>query len=222
MPFVVSELLEGETLRAKLNAGPLPVGTAVRYACQTAEGLSAAHQMGVVHRDLKPENLFVTHSGTVKILDFGLAKYREDLVARLQDSSSDTWPGMLLGTVGYMSPEQVRGMTLDERSDLFSLGVILYEMVSGVPPFHGDCAIETLSAILTDELPKLPARVPREVERIIRHCLEQDREHRFQSARDLLLNLEAALSVRSGASLRRNARPVRPPVLSGLLAFLRL
>ena len=176
MPFVVSELLHGGTLRERMKAGALPATVAVKYGLQVARGVVAAHEHGVVHRDLKPENIFITQDDRVKILDFGLAKYRtEALEALQQDPSFSTQPGVLLGTVGYMSPEQVRGLPLDCRSDIFSLGVILYEMVSGAAPFKGDSAVEKLNAILKDDPPCLrhgDAKISAELDRLIRHCLD--------------------------------------------------
>jgi serine/threonine protein kinase len=202
MPYVVSELLRGDTLRGCLKNGGVPVRTAIAYALEVARGLVAAHHLDVVHRDLKPENIFVTDDGRVKILDFGLAKCRNATLGFPHDPTASTKPGALLGTVGYMSPEQVRGAGADERSDIFSLGVILHEMISGVAPFHGDSAIETLHAILKDDPPMLPDRegVSTELERVIRHCLEKSPDARFQSARDLLFVLESALT-----------SPQRPP-----------
>ena len=210
-PFVVSELLEGETLRAHVSCGKLPLPVALEYARQIAEGLAAAHRLEVVHRDLKPENIFITQRGHVKILDFGLAKCREQAIDELSDPSASTQPGVLLGTVGYMSPEQVRGKTVDHRSDLFSLGVILYEMLSGSAPFRGDSAIDTLGAILRDEPQPLTAAldIPPALDAVVRHCLEKDREARFQSARDLLFNLQLLASSRQTETVRRGseARP---------------
>jgi eukaryotic-like serine/threonine-protein kinase len=210
VPFVVSELLRGETLRARLKDGALPVGVSVSYAVEVARGLTAAHYLGVVHRDLKPENIFITEDERVKILDFGLAKCRnETLGIPQQDSSVSTQPGTLLGTVGYMSPEQVRGVSTDERSDIFSLGVILHEMISGNAPFHGDSAIETLHAILKDDAPVLPDRegISAELEHVIRHCLEKSSDARFQSARDLAFVLEFVL--RSPQRPQPRTRPAR-------------
>jgi len=195
MPFVVSELLRGETLRARMKEGAVPVHAAIGYALEIARGLIAAHHLDVVHRDLKPENIFITEDERVKILDFGLAKCRYETLGIPQDPTASTKPGMMLGTVGYMSPEQVRGAGADARSDIFSVGVILHEMISGVAPFHGDSAVETLHAILKDDPPVLPDRVgvSSELERVIRHCLEKMPDARFQSARDLLFVLEFAL-----------------------------
>jgi len=196
LSYVVSELLTGETLRGCLKNGAVPVRTAIVYALEIARGLIAAHHLDVVHRDLKPENIFVTEDGRVKILDFGLAKCRHASLARPHDLNDSTKPGALLGTVGYMAPEQVRGASADKRSDIFSLGVVLHEMISGVAPFHGDSAVETLHAILKDDPPVLPDRegVSTELERVIRHCLEKSPDARFQSARDLLFVLESALT----------------------------
>ena len=220
VPFVVSELLRGETLRARMKEGALPIGVAVTFAVEVARGLIAAHHLGVVHRDLKPENIFITEDERVKILDFGLAKCRNETLGFAQhDSSVSTQPGTLLGTVGYMSPEQVRGGSTDERSDIFSLGVILHEMISGIAPFHGDSAIETLYAILKGDAPTLPARegLPAELEPVIRHCLEKIPDMRFQSARDLAFILELAL--RSPQRPRPRTRPARR-LLGSIFGFL--
>jgi len=220
LPYVVSELLRGDTLRGCLKNGAVPVRTAIAYALEIARGLIAAHHLDVVHRDLKPENIFITTDGRVKILDFGLAKCRNVTLGCPHDPAASTMPGTLLGTVGYMSPEQVRGGAADERSDLFSLGVILHEMISGVAPFHGDSALETLQAILKDDPPLLPERegVSTELERIIRHCLEKSPDARFQSARDLLFVLESALISPQRAS-RSQPRPARRLVESILSLF---
>jgi eukaryotic-like serine/threonine-protein kinase len=198
-PFVVSELLHGETVRERMKDGALPARVAVKYALQVARGLGAAHKQGIVHRDLKPENIFITEDDRVKILDFGLAKYRAEALEALQDSTISTQPGVLLGTVGYMSPEQARGLPIDHRSDIFSLGVILYEMVSGAAPFTGESAVETLNAILKDDPPCLRhgvGKVSAELDRVIRRCLEKNPEMRFQSVGDLAFAFELVL--RSG------------------------
>jgi len=220
-PYVVSELLHGQTLRARMENGPLPVRLAVGHAVEIAQGLVAAHEVGIVHRDLKPENIFVTDNERLKILDFGLAKCRkETLGLPQQDSSKSTEPGTILGTVGYMSPEQARGGATDERSDIFSLGVILYEMIAGVAPFRGDSAVETLHAILKDAPPRLPRRdgISRELEHIVRHCLEKKPEARFQSANDLLFVLEELRLRWLRAAQRRVTRTHR--FLNSILALL--
>ncbi len=155
--YAVTELLRGETLRSRLEAGPLPSRVGVDYALQIAKGLAAAHERGVVHRDLKPENIFVSRDGHVKILDFGLARREEKLepgeVTSAPTASGETEPGTVLGTIGYMSPEQVRAITADHRSDIFSLGAILYEMLAGKRAFRKDTAGDTMAAILRDEPP---------------------------------------------------------------------
>ncbi len=213
VPYIVTELLEGETLRNRVLAGPLPVRKAIDYAVQIARGLAAAHEKGIVHRDLKPENLFLTKDGRVKILDFGLAKLKSEKDERgqtdLQTVSGGTEPGVVLGTMGYMSPEQVRGRAVDKRSDLFAFGTILYEMLSGQRAFRGDSAADTITAILTKEPPDL-SQTNKEIhpglDRIVRHCLEKNPEERFESARDVAFDLEALSSVSA-------------PTMSGAQAF---
>jgi eukaryotic-like serine/threonine-protein kinase len=209
-PYIVSELLEGETLRERLQrgrAGALPTRKAIDYAIQIARGLSAAHERGIVHRDLKPENIFVTSDGRAKILDFGLAKLTERDpigagVSALPTTPPDTLPGVVLGTIGYMSPEQVRGLAADHRSDLFSFGAILYELCSGQRAFRGDTSADTMSAVLKEDPPDLPAadrQLPPALLRILDRCLEKSPAARFQSAGDLAFALEA-LSGHSGAT----------------------
>ncbi|HET9261565.1 MAG TPA: serine/threonine-protein kinase [Vicinamibacterales bacterium] len=191
--YAVTELLEGETLRGKLDAGPITQKQAVDYALQIARGLSAAHGKGVVHRDLKPENLFVTRDGHLKILDFGLAK-RVEPVAEMSAPtiSGHTEPGTIMGTVGYMSPEQVKGLSVDHRSDVFSFGAILYELLSGKRAFKRDTNAETMAAIMRDkprELSESGRNISTALDRIVKHCLEKDQEHRFQSAKDIVFSL---------------------------------
>jgi TolB-like protein len=197
--YAVMELLEGESLRGKLNAGPIPQKQAVDYALQVAKGLSAAHERGIVHRDLKPENLFISKDDHLKILDFGLAKrvdvVSEDEVTSAPTSSEHTEPGTLLGTIGYMSPEQVRGQPVDHRSDIFSVGTILYEMLSSKRAFKRNTASDTIAAILMqepEELAQSGRNVPPALDRIVKHCLEKDRANRFQSARDIVFALSEA------------------------------
>jgi Tol biopolymer transport system component len=209
-PYVVSELLEGETLRGRLSGGALPPRKAIDYALQIAHGLAAAHEKGIVHRDLKPENLFVTKDGRVKILDFGLAKlvHPEERGAQteLPTATAGTEPGVVLGTIGYMSPEQVRGRPADVRSDIFSFGAIFYEMLAGQRAFSGASAADTMSAILTKDPPDLSVtnkNVSPGLDRILRHCLEKNAEERFHSAHDVAFDIEAlsGLSTPSAAAL---------------------
>jgi Tol biopolymer transport system component len=202
-PYVAMELLEGETLREKINEG-LSVRKAIEYSIQIANGLAAAHEKGIVHRDLKPENIFITRDGRAKILDFGLAKLRPgkegDTDARTEQKG--TSPGTVVGTASYMSPEQVRAVEVDHRSDIFSFGAVLYEMLSGRRAFQGDSSVETMNAILKEEPPELShARtdIPPAIDLVIRHCLEKSPEERFQSAKDLAFDLER-ISSTSGSS----------------------
>ncbi len=197
-PYIVSELLEGTTLRELVRNGPLPVRKAIDCALQTARGLAAAHDKGIVHRDLKPENIFVTDDGRVKILDFGLAKLtRPEATSAGGDTLTaqvNTEPGQVLGTAGYMSPEQVRGKAADHRADIFAFGSILYEMLSGKRAFRGESPADTMSAILKEEpeeLSETGRNIPLLLERIVRHCLEKSPARRFQSAGDVAFNLEA-------------------------------
>ena len=204
-PYVVSELLEGQTLRERMGERALPIRKAVDCARQVAQGLAAAHEKGIVHRDLKPENLFVTRDGRVKILDFGLAKLThpeavETPLTQARTLTAATEPGVVMGTAGYMSPEQVRGLPADSRSDLFSLGAVLYEMLTGERAFRGGSAIETMNAILKEEPPGLPRIAAAPLQGIVRHCLEKNPEERFQSARDLAFDLEALAQLSSGGA----------------------
>jgi Tol biopolymer transport system component len=230
--FIVSELLEGESLRARIREGLIPPRKAIDYAVQVARGLAAAHEKGIVHRDLKPENLFVTRDGQVKILDFGLVKLTSNrFTAGDEDSDTlqpgNTEPGVVLGTVGYMAPEQVRGGSGDQRSDLFSFGAIVYEMLTGNRAFRGDSAVESLNAILKDEPPDLleaNPSLPAALDRIVRHCLEKNPNERFQSARDVafdLSNLSGLTSQTSGFIPRLRFHPRRllvPALLTLALA----
>lgn len=204
--YVVSELLEGQTLRDRLKQGPLRQRAALDCAVSVARGLSAAHAKSIIHRDLKPENIFLTRDGGVKILDFGLAKLvRPAALAadatNIPTQALDTNPGLVLGTVGYMSPEQIRGRELDPRSDTFSFGIILYEMLACERAFTGDSAADTMSAILSQDPPDLPESVTLGVHLIVRRCLEKDPDRRFQTMLDLAFALEAmgAASPASGS-----------------------
>lgn len=229
-PYVVSELLEGETLRERMRAGALSSRKAMDYAQQISKGLAAAHEKGIVHRDLKPENLFITNDGRAKILDFGLAKFTRPEADSLGDAPTEqiaTEAGTVMGTVGYMAPEQVRGKNADARSDIFAFGAILYEMLSGKRAFHGDSAADTMSAILKEEpreLTETNRNVSPALDRIVRHCLEKNPAERFQSARDVAFNLEALTDIstsgRSGLRAipeEKNSRHWLLPVLATLL-----
>jgi len=231
--YLVSELLEGQTLREKMNAGPLAQRRVADYAVEMARGLAAAHDKGIVHRDLKPDNIFITKDGRVKILDFGLAKQAIGEAGLSGQSATmaaptPTQPGTVMGTAGYMSPEQVRGQTVDHHSDIFSLGTILYEMISGKRAFKGDTGVETMSAILKEDPPELSEsglNVTPGLDRIVRHCLEKEPGQRFQSARDLAFDLEN-LSSLSGAtkpvtgSHPESATKLRTPLLIAIPALL--
>ena len=217
IPFLVSELLEGETLRAVLDRGALAQRKTIEYGVQIAQGLAAAHEKGIVHRDLKPENIFVTKDARVKILDFGLAK----LVERPNSSSNDatltsshTAAGVVMGTASYMAPEQVRGEPADPRTDIFAFGAVLYEMVSGTRAFRRDTAVETMTAVLKDDPPELADNVrlvSPAFDRIVRRCLEKNPEQRFQSARDLSFAL-SALSGTESSSVARVAAVASHPM----------
>jgi len=189
-PYLVSELLEGETLREQVKRGPIPLKKAIDYGLQIAHGLAAAHGKGIVHRDLKPENLFVTSDGRIKMLDFGLAKLTHaESEPQVTKQTFDTEPGAVLGTVGYMSPEQVRGQAADNRSDIFAIGAILYEMVSGKRAFQLETKADTMNAILNEDPPALSRVTPkisRALAQVVHRCMEKNADHRFQSVSDLL------------------------------------
>jgi hypothetical protein len=234
--YAVMELLEGETLRERLNGGALPVRKSVENAVQIARGLAAAHAKGLVHRDLKPENVFLLHDGQVKILDFGLARAVSSDTAT-SETIAGTDPGVVLGTVGYMAPEQVRGEAVEARADLFALGAVLYEMLSGQRAFKRDTPAETMTAILREDPPDFTPRrgdIPPALERIARHCLEKNPAERFQSARDVAFALESlsgsgtATTISAVAPARRRGRwlvwpaAVAARVAAGIVgAFLR-
>ncbi len=222
-PYLVMELLEGETLRERLNRGPLGVRKAVEVGLQIAHGLAAAHERGIVHRDLKPENIFLTKDGHTKLLDFGLAKANVGAaMAKASAGLSDltmatvqtlqTEPGMVMGTAPYMAPEQVRGEPVDHRADIFSFGAVLYEMLSGKQAFCGDTAVEVMNAVLKSdpaEFDPEQVKVPPALDRIVRHCLEKDAADRFQSARDLTFALAALSGSESTQALRTQVTPHR-------------
>src|SRR5947208_11719070 len=197
-PYIVSELLEGETLRERMAGGALQQRKAIDYGLQIAKGLAAAHEKGIVHRDIKPDNIFITDGGRVKILDFGLAKLTSATDGTSQTEvptrKVNTDPGTVMGTMGYMSPEQLRGKTADHRSDIFSFGAILYEMLSGKRAFRGDSMAETMSAILREDPPDLSVTnktISPALERVVHHCLEKNPDERFHSARDLAFAIES-------------------------------
>jgi serine/threonine protein kinase/Tol biopolymer transport system component len=226
-PYLVCELLEGKTLAESLRRGPLPIRQAIQFGVQIAHGLSAAHEKGIVHRDLKPENLFVTKDGRIKILDFGLAKVIPPKEGISNLASTVTRIGVAMGTVGYMSPEQVRGQSVDQRTDIFAFGAILYEMVMGKRSFLKSTEADTVSAILNEEPPpitQLAPDAPPALERVIRRCIEKNPEQRFRSASDLAFALEA---LSDPGTLRSGIHPVpadtpkqiRPVVLLFALAL---
>src|SRR6202451_1057594 len=228
VPYIVSELLEGKNLRQRLTEGPLPVREAEDYALQIALGLTAAHERLIVHRDLKPENLFRTVDGRVKILDFGVAKLQTpaDDERSMESMTTVTKHGAVIGTVAYMSPEQLRGKPVDHRSDIFSFGAILYEMMSGCRAFRGETEVDTMTAVLREE----PARtnledalIPPGYQDIIQHCLEKDPKNRFQSAKDLVFALQtlagsAGVRPSSNSKTTTRAIPVLPWALVAALA----
>ena len=219
-PYIVTELLEGETLRQKLDHGPAAPRRAIEWGLATARGLAAAHAKSIVHRDIKPENLLITKDGRLKILDFGLAK---QLPAAPSTESQTTAllssPGAVMGTPAYMSPEQVRGEALGAGSDLFSLGCVLYEMLAGRRPFLGDTAMDVMSAILREEPPEFTAQPPG-LAGIIRRCLEKDREARFHSAADLAFALEALSNPSAASSPDISASPVARKSRAGMYGIL--
>src|SRR5215470_4953018 len=213
-PYIVSELLTGETLRERLRRERLPLRRVINYALQIARGLAAAHEKGIVHRDLKPENLFLTKDGRVKILDFGLAKLKPtptDIDSNAATHLPSTASGIVMGTVGYMAPEQVRDEEVDNRADIFAFGVILYEMITGRRAFQGKSAVEVMNSILKEEPPEISEaarEVPQTLVRVVRHCLEKSLEDRFQSVADIAFYLDTlqATADRETATAER-ARP---------------
>src|ERR1700683_2775679 len=220
-PYLVSECLEGQSLRDELKGGALPLRRSIEYGTEIAQGLAAAHDQGIFHRDLKPENIFVTRDGRVKILDFGLAK-----LARPEPSSDEgatlegepTSVGAVLGTVGYMSPEQEKGEPADARSDIFALGTILYEMLSGQRAFRRDTAAEAMTAILKEDPPELSAtgkQISPAMDRMVRRCLEKKPLQRFQSARDLAFDLEGLSGTTAGSGMHAASSPAKPSMSPG-------
>jgi serine/threonine protein kinase/Tol biopolymer transport system component len=214
-PYVVTELLEGETLRKRIASGSIPVRKVIDYAIQIAHGLTAAHAKGIVHRDLKPENIFITKDGRVKILDFGLAKLTHPEISRSNSDEHETVSritdeGIIVGTVAYMSPEQIRGSFIDHRSDIFAFGIILYEMLSGKRPFAGQSNIETMNAIIEKEAPEISnPEISPAFGRIVHRCLEKDADRRFQSTSDLAFALEALSGSTSGSVRLQDEKPTR-------------
>jgi eukaryotic-like serine/threonine-protein kinase len=210
-PYIVCELLEGQTLRQRLAEGALPVRATVDYSLQMVQGLIAAHDRRIVHRDLKPENLFVTSDGRLKILDFGVAKLQsgpEESGRSVEQLTTVTKSGAVIGTVAYMAPEQLRGKAVDHRSDIFSVGAILYEMLTGRRAFRGETEVDTITAVLREDPPEInleEASVPASFQQIVRHCLEKEPEKRFQSARDLAFALET-LADAGGARANRRTK----------------
>ncbi len=184
-PYIVSELLQGKTLRQRLPEGPIPIREAADYALQVAHGLTAAHERHIVHRDLKPENLFLTNDGRIKILDFGVAKLQvqpEDQPS-IENLITVTKTGTVIGTVAYMSPEQLRSKPVDHRSDIFSFGAVLYEMVTGRRAFRGETEVDTMTAVLREEPPDAnleQAAIPAGYRDVVKHCSKKNRRNRFQ------------------------------------------
>ena len=224
VPFIVSELLEGKTLRERLAGGPLSVREASDYGLQIAEGLTAAHDKHIVHRDLKPENLFITKQNLLKILDFGIAKLLHPETGNtpvIESLTTQTRTGSVLGTVAYMSPEQLRGKSVDGRSDIFSVGAILYEMLTGRRAFRGETDVDTITAVLRETPPEVTrerASVPAAFERIVNHCLEKEPQERFQSIRDLAFALQNLGAGGNGVRWRASTFPVRNVFLATLAA----
>src|SRR3569833_1428693 len=202
-PYVVLEFLDGKTLRERLNEGAIPVAKAVEMGQQIARGLTAAHERGIVHRDLKPENIFITRDGQLKILDFGLAK---PLALSAEATlGSHTTPGVVLGTAGYMAPEQVRGEQVDQRPDIISFGAVMYEMLGGRRAFSGDTSVEVMTAVLKADPPEFDEalKISPGLDRIVRHCLEKNPADRFQTARDLAFALGALSGSQVSTSQQR-------------------
>src|SRR5579862_3149678 len=226
-PYVVSELLEGETLRERLRNGPLPIRKVIDYAMQVVKGLAAAHSRHIVHRDLKPENLFITNDDRIKILDFGVAKLQLDPEENrsIESLTTVTKHGAVIGTVAYMSPEQLRGKPVDHRADIFSFGAIFYEMMAGCRAFRGETEVDTMTAVLREEPASAnldQADIPAAYQEVVRHCLEKEPENRFQSAKDLAFALQT-ISGSSSVRIAKGPQPNRlknPPVVWAIVAVL--
>jgi len=226
-PYIVCELLQGKTLRTRVSEGRLPIRLVADYSLQIVQGLIAAHDRGIIHRDLKPENLFVTSDGRIKILDFGVAKLQStetDSERRAEELTTVTKSGAVIGTLAYMSPEQLRGKAVDHRSDIFSVGAILYEMLTGHRAFHGETEVDTITAVLKEHPPEInleQAKVPAAFQQVVRHCLEKEPENRFQSARDLAFALDTLTNISGGRILRRpvagRAARIAPWAIAGAL-----
>jgi len=232
-PYIVSELLEGQTLRERLLNGPIPRRQAIDYARQIAQGLTAAHEKRIVHRDLKPENLFLTKDGRIKILDFGIAKLLNSAfdseageAGSIASMTTQTRSGSLLGTIAYMSPEQLRGKAVDHRTDIFSFGAIFYEMLTGKRAFAGETQVDTMSLILKEDPPEMIREgqdIPAAFEQVVRHCLEKEPENRFQSARDLAFALSTLAEVTTSKQIlpfRLETTRIRAWMLRIAAAFL--
>jgi eukaryotic-like serine/threonine-protein kinase len=228
-PYIVAELLDGRTLRQRLGEGPIPVRQATEYAIQIAQGMSAAHARNIVHRDLKPENLFLTSDDRIKILDFGVAKLQPSAEDQrsVENLPTVTKHGTVIGTVAYMSPEQLRGKTVDHRSDIFSFGTILYEMMSGKRAFRGETEVDTMTAVLREEPADAnleQASIPALYQDIVHHCVEKEPENRFQSAKDLVFALQTVsgstpVRIASSSAHKKLKTKALSWVVTGLLAM---
>ena len=214
-PYLVSELLEGDTVRTRLERGALPVRKAIDYALQMIQGLAAAHDKGIVHRDLKPENLFLTTEGRIKVLDLGLAKITRPEKLSQENVAAATVDGLVMGTVGYMSPEQALGQPVDHRTDIFAAGAIIYEMLSGARAFHGETPADVMRAVISQDpegLRQGTDKIPRALERVVQRCLEKNPDDRFQSARDVAFALEAVSGEPDLAAERSGESRPRPMI----------